>query len=421
MKLTDKNLFIIIWILYYIYGCMNSIVFEKGSAITIVANAVLFIYLFFYTIRKSYLIAKFSFIYLYVFFLLIILLLSSSDLLFSVRMWMRFSMPFLCLAIGYDLFSDEDSVNKIWILFKSLILLFLINYVICNVLGLGRQGYGGERFGLSMGNMFYDSSYTNICVLTFIPFALRVLDIKYKSFYVIFCVFSIALTVAVLKRTSIACICISILTYLFVWNILVKKYGRMQFARQKISVKYIAIILCLIMVFAYMFADLFTFSLDARANRFEKGSLEKEGRTRELVAITNDVLLSNDAQTFFIGKETFNTVGTYANGKFGDRNIHDLWGILINGSGIIGILSYAFVICYILFLFFRYKKRVDYQNNVIAYFYTVIFIAYWLMFHMASFGDITVIYPSMTFTIMGLILRYFADGGNYVYVNANKE
>ncbi len=420
MKISDKYLFIILWIIYYAYRCMNNLVFEKGSAMAYIVHPVLYLYILIYAIRKPHLIYKFLFIYIYIVFLFILTILSSSKVFESIEWWLSFSIPFLCLPIGYDLFHDKDSIEKMWLLCKAFIIIFIVNYIVSNFFDFGLGGYGEQRSGLYLGNLFYDTPYTNVIVLTFVPLALRVLAIKNKLFYLVFYIFSIGLFLAILKRTTIVLVCISFMTYIIGWFFLTKRYGRIRFFKNRISLKYYVLFFSAIIVCIYIFADLFTVSLENRSNRFERGSLEKEGRTRELVAITNDVIMGNDVKTFFVGKETFVLSGTYGHGEFGTRNIHDLWGILINGTGVIGIIAYAYVLCYILYLFFLYRKRVYYQNNVIAYYYTIIFISCWQMFHMASFSDVTFIFPSITFTMMGMILRYFADGGNIVYIQEDE-
>ena len=83
MKISDKYLFIILWIIYYAYRCMNNLVFEKGSAMAYIVHPVLYLYILIYAIRKPHLIYKFLFIYIYIFvkkpyFLLLLIIINAN-------------------------------------------------------------------------------------------------------------------------------------------------------------------------------------------------------------------------------------------------------------------------------------------------------------------------------------------------------
>lgn len=401
----------IIWIIFYLYSMMNGLLIPKGSPITIILNSLIFTYFFIYSIFRPYLIIKFAPIYLYIFFLLILIILSSSEYFASFRMWTKYSISLMCLPVSFDIFKNKNSPNEIWGLFRCFIFLFLINYLICNVFHLGGDGYTDDISGIELGNLMDDSLHTNICVMAFVPLALIIKAAKRKLFLILYVIFSIVLTIVILKRTPIVCIGIAILTYFAGIIYLSNLFGKIDTSnlRLKIRTKFVAIISVIIL--GSLFSTVLYRNFEARSDRFNRG-LAKEGRTRELIAISEDVLLGNDKIKYLFGQETFNTVGTYAGGKFKKRMIHDNFGIIINGAGIIGLLFYIFINMYLLFLLIRNLNKDKVCKNGIAYFYIIIYISYWLMYQMTSLSGTIwlMLYPSMTFSVMGMILRYFADG-----------
>ena len=207
---------------------------------------------------------------------------------------------------------------------------------------LGGDGYTDDISGIELGNLMDDSLHTNICVMAFVPLALIIKAAKRELFLILYVIFSIVLTIVILKRTPIVCIGIAILTYFAGIIYLSNLFGKIDTSnlRLKIRTKFVAFISVIILV--SLFSTVLYRNFEARSDRFNRG-LAKEGRTRELIAISEDVLLGNDKINFLFGQETFNTVGTYAGGKFKKRMIHDNFGIIINGAGIIELIFYIFI------------------------------------------------------------------------------
>ena len=112
-----------------------------------------------------------------------------------------------------------------------------------------------------------------------------------------------------------------------------------------------------------------------------------------------------------LGQETFHTVGTYANGAFGDRMIHTNFGIILNGSGFIGLLFYLVLSLYFLVVLFRTVRNSVLTENLFARKLYVTYLVLWTVYNVASFsGTIWLtMYPAFNFLIMGAILRFFYD------------
>jgi len=416
------RIFLGIWAVYYIYMMLNSIVIPKGSLITLLFNGGIFIYCVLYFIKQNYLLGKFGFIHLYLVFLFILILLMSSNFMASLKLWMKYSIGILCLPIGFDLFSNKSAVGKLWGILQLFLWLFIINYLISNILHLGGSQYNSGATGVEMGNLFDDALHTNLCILTMIPFMLYINKKNNVISLVLLCAFSVVLTIVLMKRTPILCLCLTTLCFITLWQYLKNKYGKLENIGTLIPTKIVVIGIISIGSLAYFYQGTIRLQYEARLDRFENG-IEREGRTRELQYIANDILFNESVRTFLIGKETFNTVGTYANGRFGNRMIHENYGILLNGTGVLGIIFYISINIYFLILLFKYSKRVDFKNNPIAYFLFIAYISYWLMYTVASFSGTIwlVLYPSIHYMISGMILRYFHDYGKLDFTEESHD
>lgn len=406
--LRDR-LFFIIWIVYYFYMMLNSIAFAKGSLIAVAMHAVLLIYLCYYNFIRNDLSNKFFFIYVYLIGLAILIILSSSNMFYSFRNLIKFSEELLCLSVGFALFRNRDNIDRMLWLLKMMVYMFILNFLLSNLLHFGGSMYvdveGGET-----GNIEDEGHYLCACCYAFLPILLKYQK-RFSLILVFACIFTFVLIVSTMKRASIACALVPILVYAFYYS---RKYIYRQ-GRIGVSAKSFFVFLIAIISFSYIlysFQGMIEARYEARLNRFNAG-LENEGRTREFKYIFNDIFLESDIKTMFVGKETFNTVGTYANGRFGKRMIHENYGIMLNGTGVVGLVVYIYINLYIIFIFFKFKKRSDIDENEDAQMLSVTFVCLWIMFLIASFSG-TIwnnFYSSIHYASSGLILRYFYEHG----------
>lgn len=406
--------FFLIWILYYIYTISNSIVFDAGSTITIIIHFLVLSYLCYYNfIRNEYWIS-FNYIYLYLLYLFILIILSSTQYFASFRMLIKYAEQLLCLPIAFGLFSNKENIDKIWFTLKVMLLLFIINYFVANYFHLGGNVYV-EVEGGDVGNLaaIDDLHYINAVFICMIPIFISQ-EYRYYLFWLFATIFAFIIVVTSIKRTSIACMFLPLIIsflYRIFFGIKYKLKERKILTPPKMLGYIVAFFFFVFL--AISFKQVFEKRVEKRVDRFEAG-LAKEGRTKELIYIYDDIVVKGEVSTLLFGKETFNTVGTYANGKFGKRMIHENYGIILNGTGIIGMFIYILINLYLFFLFIRYTKRVDFSSNLIARKFYVAFISLWGIYLVSSFsGNIwCVLYPSMHYTLTGLILRYFYEYGD---------
>ena len=403
--------FFYIWAMYYIYEMANSIVFAAGSAITIVFNLLVIVYVGYYGLVRNGIPRQFSYMYVYILFLLLLVLFTSTDVSYSMRNYLKYLEGIMCFPLAFFLLRNSVAVDKMWWLFKVFVFLFIFNYVLANMFHLG--GAYGDIEGAEIGNLFENGLYLNVCAAVLMPLYLK--NEKYRNLTIGSITLVLIITIVVLKRTPIAGMITSLLVYIFFHYYFKYKYGLVSYKRQTIFPRLFR--LCIFSVFllglVVAFWGIFTAQIASRSSRFVAGAMQKEGRVKELSAIYNNIVVEGDDKTFFLGKETFNIVGTYGIKSFGQRNIHDDFGIILNGTGVIGFLFYVYVNAIIIIRFFRYSRDVDLENNETARKLYVIFISFWCIFLIASMSDtiLLALYPAMHYTISGMILRYFYEYG----------
>lgn len=407
---SDRTYFLI-WVLYYIYIMFNSIAFEKGSAITIVMHAVIMVYLLYYNFLKNRFWGAFGYIYLYLLFLFVLTVLTSSNLPYSFKMLIKYAEELLFLPVSFCLFSSKEYIDKMWGVMKIMLILFIVNYLIANIFHLGGSLYV-EMEGGDTGNIEDEGHYICACICAVLPLAMMK-ESQNRMMWGISVAFAIALVLSTLKRTSMVCIIVPFLVYAWYRLWFKLKYDGIMHSALSVKKIIVYVLLCIaFFFFVQSFHEIIEKRFEARSERFGN-NFEKEGRVLELEYIYNDIVVNGDLQTFLFGKETFNTVRTYANGKFGKRMIHENYGIILNGTGMVGLFIHIGINLYLILLFFRYSKRVDLSENDVARKFYVAFIGLWWIFFIASFsGTIwNPLYSSMHYALTGMILRYFYEYG----------
>lgn len=420
LTLKEKSFFYI-WILYFIYESLMDVWIDRGSSITIIFNFIIFSYVLYFSFVKNKFQYKFLFIFLYALFFLILIILTSSNLPFSFKNYIKYLEALLCLPLAFNMFDNNTIINKLWWLFKWFVFLFLLNYVLANTLHWGNR-YGGE-VGAETGNQLENGLYLIACANSITPLFFR--RERYKYLIIGSLIISFVISVAILKRAAIAAMILSLMLY-YMCNLYFKmRYGSLNINHVSSISKIIRFTLLTIfaIVVTVSFRGVLESQIQTRSNRFVEGALEKEGRVRELRSIFKDIVYSDDISTFLFGRETFNTVGTY--GKelhFGQRNIHDDFGIILNGSGVVGFCLYFLINITIVFRLLKYSKNINFSTNETARKMFATYVSFAVIFAIASTSDtiMLVLFPAMYYTVSGMILRYFYEYG-YTYKTPNEN
>ena len=379
--------------------------------ITVVMHVMIIMYLLYYNFLKNRFWGAFGYIYIYLIFLFVLTILSSSNLPYSFKMLIKYAEELLFLPVSFCIFYRKENIEKMWGVMKGMILLFIVNYVMANIFHLGGSLYV-EMEGGDTGNIEDEGHYICACFCAVLPLAVM-RGSRNRMMWAVAVAFAIALVLSTLKRTSMVCVVIPFLVYAWYHVRFKLKYDGLRISSLPVK-KVIVFVLLSFAFFSFVqsFHEIIEKRYEARSERFGN-NFGKEGRVLELGYIYNDIVVRGDLQTFLFGKETFNTVGTYADGKFGKRMIHENYGIILNGTGVVGLIIHLCINLYMIILFFRYSKRVDLSGNDIARRFYVAFVSLWWIFFIASFsGTIwNPLYASMHYALTGMILRYFYEYG----------
>lgn len=391
-------------IIYYLYTMSVGIFLPKGSVFGVLLNFFFLFFLIYASIVKSKMTGKFAYIYCYIAFIVLLICINSSDYYVSFKLLGKYAIGLLCLPLGFSILSSVEKIREFLGTGIICMLLFLINVFLANIFDWGGGGYTEE--GLEMGNLFSDAMYQVVCSIISI-FLLLILFPSYKKIIFILSVLCSIVIVVNMKRTTIFTLFAGMLAYLFFCFIYGKKLKRLfQF-----HLKYLTKFFLLILVLFPFFLSYFFINLEARKNTFERAhnDITSEGRVAEFIYITDEILGSDKVLTLLFGKETFNLVGTYANGKYGKRQIHGDYSVLLHGTGVVGCLVWFLIHLYLILWIIKLKKNSYYGDGsysvvLYSFFFSLIFVKF---INMGSGGLDLVISSSFFYTSLGGVLRYF--------------
>jgi hypothetical protein len=148
--------------------------------------------------------------------------------------------------------------------------------------------------------------------------------------------------------------------------------------------------------------------LEARSDRFESGAIEREGRFLESEYVWDGALSFDVPLKSLFGLEGFNSVGNYADGRFGDRQLHVDYNLIVNTIGLVGLMLYFA-------MFFQFGRRmIQLQSRTALSPQVSLFLrsVFWMLLlnqFITSFAGqmYHVSYRLMVFVVMGSILGTF--------------
>ncbi len=406
------SFFINMLVLFYLYMALVGVILSKGTAVGLVISGLMFALTIYYGFVSNMFRSIFGSIYFFILFVFFLILLTSSNYPFSYRMWLKMSMGLLALPLGFNIFHCEENLQRYWRNLVIIVHIYIVYIVLANLLHFG-GGYGKEDLEFETGNLFAEALFSNVYILTMIPFFIRYN--KSKAYTLLVMSIAAVLIIVNMKRTPIACGIISVMVMVSVLYYLNLKYGILKTGIS--SKKYVVAFMLLFGCAFLYFQDTIEMQIENREKRFQRGSMEKEGRVKELLYIYEEIVEYGDLRKMLFGKETFNIVGTYANGKFGNRQIHEDYGMLLHSTGIIGLAWYLGIQIFLLFLPYKRRYHVLFshhqENRLLLATYTSLIIIHFVS--MTS-GVIRMSFSEMIYYMtLGLILRFFyEDYGDYL-------
>jgi hypothetical protein len=275
----------------------------------------------------------------------------STDYIRSLNITLKVLIPMLSFAIG---FSSINTIKKLIVLNKSVVYVFvvlIVNYVVSQTLGIGKSVYtGGSDFLVGGMDDNWNVFTYSVLITPLIVYFMRRQRLN-RIWVLSLSVITAMMVVISLKRIAIT-------------GLIAGNFIRFTLApKVLVTVRVLFGIFLFLMLALPFYEDLIKQRIDARSSRFEQGALERESRYLETAYVWEEVFSFENPVKSIFGLQGFNSVGNYASGRFGARNLHVDYNLIINTIGILGFLLYFFVFIDIFKKFRKYylKSPLDLQ------------------------------------------------------------
>lgn len=264
-----------------------------------------------------------------------ILVLFATDRVTSGNLYLKFFLGIIMMPIGYYYI---NSIARLEILLKVLLFtlgLHILNIIIANIFALGTSDYLDETFYFGAGRV---NITKNILILVFMLPVTMLFIKKYRRAVLILYIVAFLITLVGIKRSVLISAGAGIVAYLAV---------KRRFSLLMRTIVITSVFILIMVVMFPGFVDLFRSRFEARGERVEltEETMETEGRLSE----TETVFRGWSAGSFrhkLVGSEVFNDRLYFDT----SRMLHTDYMIILNGSGLIGLVLWFY-------LFYRIIKE----------------------------------------------------------------
>lgn len=264
-----------------------------------------------------------------------ILVLFATDRVTSGNLYLKFFLGVIMMPIGYYYI---NSIARLEILLKVLLFtlgLHILNIIIANIFALGTSDYLDETFYFGAGRV---NITKNILILVFMLPVTMLFIKKYRRAVLILYIVAFLITLVGIKRSVLISAGAGIVAYLAV---------KRRFSLLMRTIVITSVFILIMVVMFPGFVDLFRSRFEARGERVEltEETMETEGRLSE----TETVFRGWSAGSFrhkLVGSEVFNDRLYFDT----SRMLHTDYMIILNGSGLIGLVLWFY-------LFYRIIKE----------------------------------------------------------------
>ncbi len=308
--------------------------------------------------------------------------------------YLRLSLPFFLIPIGYTIVNDREKLNRL-LYFYVIALFFLVsNYIIANIFGLGASAYiedslyqGGAGTGLT----------AELSIFTLVGISFYLLQNnknKRKTvFYAVLIAVSVIVVLLTMRRGSILILIIGLIVTFYFIN---KK-------KQLIKITLLGG-LSLLLLYPYygdMLSDRYIVRTESRDGSL--ANYQIEARYLEIFWVFESIERNGVKQALF-GTHNLNSATYFAKERGRHRELHVGYMAILHGSGLIGVLLFAFLLYGLLKEERLYYRRVGsdpYFQTLHSLFYTLIagLLIYLITFRLAGFG-----FTTPVFLMLGSIL-----------------
>lgn len=408
-------------VIYYLYVMSVNVIFPKGGIAAIFVNGLILFFLVYASVVRNRYNNKFTIIYFYILLQLMLIILQSSNLIYSVTNLIKYSIGLLCLPLGFNILSSVKKLKNFQKTGLVFLILYLVNIVLANIFHFGDYyGYKIEN-GLEIGNVFTDGLYANVYVITSIFFLLLLFPTHKKMILSITAICAV-LVIVNMKRTAILVLLVGPVMYLFFYFAV---NGKIKSRLASMHLKYMILFMTFALLVLPFFYNEIQMRLDAREKHFQESAedITNEGRIAEFIYIYDEILYSDNFLTLLFGKETLNYVGTYANGIFGNRQIHGDYSKILHGTGILGVLVWGAIHLFLIVWIVRLKNSIPCKTGIMSSILYPLYFSFFIIYLLSMMSGVRecVLPSSYFYTSVGGILRYFYNRKWYTknFINEN--
>lgn len=258
-------------------------------------------------------------------------LLFVSDLGKSTNITLKICIPIASFALGFRVFNSLENIRKLCVSVLWVYGVLIANFLLSQFFQLGQSVYSDES-NFRVGNLDDAWNVFTYSVLL-APLVIHFLGSNRKLKWI-----------AYLGALSNALLVLISIKRIAILGLLTGTAIRWVFTPQ-IKRVFRSLFLALVgLVLLYPFVqETLSERIEARSDRFETGSLEREGRYLESQYVWEEVLSFENPMKNLFGLEGFYSVGNYAGGKFGDRQLHVDYNLIVNTVGLVGLAIYVWV------------------------------------------------------------------------------
>ncbi len=360
-----------------------------GSGFGTLRNSIFLILIIFLSIKNKRLLSINIWIIIFFIYVLILIMLSS-DKKTSFANYISALVSMLSFPIGFCYTRNIKDLKIINFSMIAAAIIFIANNILCLLLGIGLDAYGGMyTIGGFVGSRMFSAAIFLILLPLILPLntsRINKLIIALSTVVFIFIFLS-------MRRTSVFIIVFGYILYFF-------------FSKKKVMLIATSITFLLLVILLYpLYKNSLIRQLQARSEIYENPSIENEARYKETFIIIKETF--SNIKTSLIGKEAFNSAGNYNKGKWGERPLHIDYNVILHGTGLIGLILYVLIFIDIYRKYLMYAKYIPdetYFHELKAIF-KIMFI---LTLIVALNGGIfSVSYRTIIFLYLGSILGIF--------------
>lgn len=318
----------------------------------------------------------------------------SSNFLTTISSVSKVLITVFYFGIGYVEIMNRGNISKMYkgIYISSIIV--ILNFLVANLFKIGQTSYSSYVSFYAGG--FHVGALNTLAIFFIVLFSnIQQKRIDIKTTYIIAATILIfTFELISMKRVPIAASLVGLVLITF------------KNEKWLNSLKYLFIFAIIMLISLPIYKDLLIGQFEARNNQMKIETLESESRYLELKFIYQDILQSTSVNKALFGEELFNSIGKYAQGYFGPRDIHTDHGKLLHGAGLIGLILYLMTFAYLFLKYYRISKKERLENKDLMNVYLAILIVMFMMTF--SEGLLAVSYKTSSLMILGSILGYLS-------------